>query len=127
MKLIKLIYDNENNDYYLDYFNPDDNMGILGVFLTIDVKCQTSFRKYFFDESCNIIGGNITYLEKEDEDVIIHDMYPDEEGKYPKKIQIPNIEFVKILDTWLDVVCKTKPKEVIIKYENGEFVIETKD
>jgi hypothetical protein len=36
-------------------------------------------------------------------------------------------QFIKLLDDWQEKVCKLKPKEVIIKHENDEFVIETKN
>jgi hypothetical protein len=35
-------------------------------------------------------------------------------------------QFVQLLDDWQEKVCKPMPTEVIIKYENNQFIIETK-
>jgi hypothetical protein len=36
-------------------------------------------------------------------------------------------QLIQLLDDWQEKVCKLKPKEVLIKFENGEFSIETKE
>ena len=36
-------------------------------------------------------------------------------------------QFIKLLTDWEEKVIKKKPKEVTIKYENDQFVFETKD
>jgi hypothetical protein len=122
---VKLIYD--NHDYHIDTFDPSEGIGLLGMFLAVDVKCQEAFRVYFRDETCTTIAGNSTYLEKKKADVIIYDMYPDEVEGSPMQITVPNDEFAMILNTWLDDICKQKPREVIIKHENDRFSIEMKN
>jgi hypothetical protein len=125
MAFIKLMYDPNEKEYCFSSFNSKENLGILGMFLTIDMKCQEKFRQLFYDAKCRAIGGNLTYLEKEKHCVIISDIYV--EGNYPINIEISNKEFSKILDIWLDTVCKCTPTEVIITYENDQFTIETKE
>jgi len=36
-------------------------------------------------------------------------------------------QFIKLLDDWQKKVCKHKPKEVMITFENNQFNIETKN
>jgi hypothetical protein len=43
------------------------------------------------------------------------------------KVTMLRSQLVQLLGEWRDKVCKKAPKEVIIKHENGEFWIETKD
>ncbi len=43
----------------------------------------------------------------------------------PTEVQMTIKQFVQLLDDWENKVCKLRPKEVIIKYEDGEFIIET--
>ena len=123
MASIKLTYD--NHDYHIDTFDPNENISLLGTFLAVDVKCHEAFRTYFHDETCSTIAGNSTYLEKEKTNIIIHDMYPNEIEGYPIKIVIPKDTFATILNVWLDDICKRKPNQVIIKYENEQFIIES--
>lgn len=73
-------------------------------------------------EACS---GNITALEKDGDYIELTDLYSEEE--VPTILRISRNQFVKLLDEWEEKVCKQKPKEVIIKYDNGEFIIETKD
>jgi hypothetical protein len=122
---IKLTYD--NHDYHINIFDPSESIGLFGMFLAVDVKCQEAFRISWCDETCTTIAGNSTYLEKGKTSVIIYDMYPDESEGYPKQITIPNNAFAVILNTWLDDICKQRPKEVIIKHENDKFSIEMKN
>jgi hypothetical protein len=88
MASIKLTYD--NYDYHIGAFDPSESIGLLGMFLAVDVKCQESFRASFHDETCTTIAGNSTYLEKEKTNVIIYDMYPDETEGYPIQVTVPN-------------------------------------
>ena len=36
-------------------------------------------------------------------------------------------QYVQLLDEWENKICKEMPKEVIIKHENDQFIIETKN
>lgn len=126
MEFIKLLLSQNYKGYsYIESSNT--KMGILGLFLTDDVGCSSSpFKEWAFNDNWgDECSGNITGLEKEDNYILLTDLYPDEE--IPINLKMSREQFVKLLDDWQEKVCKLKPKEVIIKYENDEFIIETKD
>jgi hypothetical protein len=123
MEFIKLIispYDSYN-------YNGASNieMNILGNFLSSDVRCQIqSYREWAFNDLYRSACGNITSLDKENGNICLSDLYSEEE--IPTELKMTIQQFVQLLDDWEIKVCKTKPKEVLIKHENGEFIIETK-
>jgi hypothetical protein len=103
-------------------------MDILGTFLMCDVRCNQSslFGRWAVDDSLGMnTGGNVTFLEKRGEYVFLTDQLSEEET--PTELKMTRKQFVEVFDYWLKVICKTKPKEVIIKYENDQFTFETKD
>ena len=57
--------------------------------------------------------------------MLLTDIYS--EYKIPTVLRMKQEQFVHILNEWEERVCKLRPKEVVIKYENGEFIMETKD
>lgn len=132
MNFTKLILDvNYGNYSFRGASNAE--MGILGLFLTDDVGCSEhsyswpSYQDWTLDDSLGeCVSGNITVLEKEGDYVYLTDQCPDPEEKKPAILKISRTQFVKLLDDWREKVCETKPKEVIIKHENDQFVIETK-
>lgn len=101
-------------------------MSILGCFLSSDVRCRTTggFRDWFYNDALEGADGNITSLDKEDNYIILTDLYSEEED--PTKLKMNRNQFIKLLDEWLDVVCINKPTEVIITKVNEEFFLETK-
>ena len=102
-------------------------MTILGRFLTSDVGIGSSgFKKWGLTDSWgDACSGNLTALEKDNDYILLTDLYAEEET--PTELKMTQKQFVQILTDWEEKVCKLKPKEVIIKHENDEFVIETKD
>jgi hypothetical protein len=50
------------------------------------------------------------------------DLYSEEE--MPTQLKISREQFVALFNYWQETVCKLKPKEVLIKFENGEFRME---
>jgi hypothetical protein len=102
-------------------------MEILGLFFSSDVGCSGSlFGRWAVDDSLGTgVSGNITFLEKEGNYIFMSDLYAEEDP--PLELKISRQQFVALFDFWQEKVCKLKPKEVIIKYENGEFSMETKD
>jgi hypothetical protein len=101
---------------------------ILGLFLDQDIGYRPSdfFRDWILsDENAWAVSGNITALEKVDDDIYLTDQYSQEEN--PTELNISRGQLVKLLDEWKEKVYDKKPKEVIIKYENDQFIIETKD
>lgn len=124
VKYIKVFYANHK------YYNYEDassiGMCILGRFLFSDVGGDISFYKeWLLDNKYNSAGGNITELERVGKYVLLTDAYSEED--VPTKVKMTYAQFLQILDDWQEKVCKSKPKEVIIKYENDEFTIETKN
>ena len=123
MLFVRLIYENG----YYDYEDSNDiKMDILGFFLKSDVGCRrSSFKEWGLDDSDIRTNSNITYLEKENGYIYLSDLYSEE--KVPTRLKMSIKQFVQILDDWDTKVCKVRPQEVIIKYENGEYSIETKN
>ena len=102
-------------------------MNILGNFLSCDVgcskQCSPSFQDWALDDKLGMgTSGNITFLEKEGNYIFLTDQCSQEED--PTELKMSRQQFVKLLDEWQEKVCKTKPKEVIIKHESDIFFIE---
>jgi hypothetical protein len=124
MNYVKLIYDNGSYDYK---GGTSTTMQILGHFFSSDVGCHTSlFGKWALDDSLGMgVGGNITFLEKEGNYIYLTDAYSQEE--IPTEVKMTRQQFIQLFNDWQEKVCKLKPKEVIIKYENNQFFIDTHD
>ena len=126
MNYTKLLYDGQ---FYSRKGATSSEMGILGRFLTSDVGCrrqlQPSYQDWALDDSRGLcVSGNITYLEKEGNYIVLSDL--DSEEKKPTTLRISRAQFVQLLDDWQEKVCKHKPQEVIITNKNDQFIIETK-
>lgn len=125
MKFVKLASSSQGGYFCKNASNI--GMTILGRFLSSDVGSGPSGFKEWgtnnnLGEACS---GNLTALEKEDNFILLSDLYSDEE--VPTELKMTRDQFVKLLDDWEEKVCRDKPKEVIIKYDNDEFTIETKN
>lgn len=124
MEFTKLLL-SPNHDIYLFRGASNEEMGIFGLFLTDEVVNDVSYYKeWFFDDKKKCIDGNIISLDKEDNYILLENMYSNEE--IPTILKMTRQQFLKVLDDWEEII-KLKPKEVIIKHENDEFVIETKN
>ena len=112
---------------FYDYYDASCiRMSIPGLFLARDVGGDTSFYKeWFLENKYNSAAGNVIELDKKDGYIMLRDMYSEE--KIPTELKMTCHQFLQLLDGWEQKVIKLKPKEVIIKYENDEFVIETKN
>jgi hypothetical protein len=124
-EFVKLVFDEKLGHYLYKGapYSSSIGMEILGVFLAYDaVSGGVSFKQWALNEAETITGSNATNLEKENKCVLLSDIYSVE--KKPTKLKISLDQFVYLLDHW-NALCKTKQKEVTIKYENGQFVIET--
>jgi len=122
MKFVKSILSLSGGYQYKDA--SDIEMNILGDFLISDVYRPSSFREWFFDQSTPYASGNLTSLKKENGYVFLWELYSEETS--PTKLKVTYFQFLKLLDDWEEKVLKPRPKEVIIKYENDEFTVETK-
>ena len=126
MEFVKLsLSQNYKNYSYIDASSI--KMSILGLFLTDDVGCHSSsFKEWGINDNWgDETNGNTTVLEKDGNYILLSDLYSEEET--PTELKMTQQQFVQILTDWEEKVCKLKPKEVVIKYENDEFFIETQD
>ena len=106
-------------------------MDYLSNFLTSDVCCSSidSYLELAYDPEFHGGCGNATWLEKEDGYMCLSDGIPDPDKPPTEPIwfKIPLPKYVTLLETWREEVCKKRPSEVIIRYENGDFIFETKE
>jgi hypothetical protein len=102
-------------------------MNILGDFLVSDVRCggSESYKEWGLTDKWknDETNGNITALERSGNYILLRDLFSEEE--VPAALKMTREQFGQILTVWEEKVCKLKPKEVIIKYENDQFIIET--
>ena len=126
MEFIKLLL-SQNHKGYLYIDASDVKMSILGLFLTDDIGCSPSpFKEWAFnDDWGDACSGNITGLEKEGDYILLTDLYSDEE--VPTTLKMTRKQYVQVITEWEEKVCKLKPKNVTITYENDQFIMETKD
>lgn len=125
MEFIKLIISPSRHYRYEDASN--EEMTILGHFLATDVGYHpSSFKEWGFNDNWgDATNGNLTALEKDDNYILLSDLYSEQEN--PVELRMTREQYVQVITDWEEKVCKLMPKEVLIKYENDEFVIETKD
>ncbi|HSC25220.1 MAG TPA: hypothetical protein VLB80_03340 [Candidatus Babeliales bacterium] len=126
MSFVKLcLKQNYGNYSYKD--SSEDGMYILGFFLTDDVGCSSSpFKEWALNDNWgDACSGNITGLEKEGHYILLSDLYSEE--AVPTVLKLTKEQYKQILTDWKEKVCKLMPKEVIIIYDNDQFIIETKD
>lgn len=130
MEFIHLVVSDSGRYRYNNASNIE--MNILGHLLASDIGCSLrsnkspTFKDWALDDSLgDCLSSNLTRLEKEGNYIFLTDIYSDEE--VPTEFKISRQQFAKLFDDWQEKVCKRNPKEVIIKYDNDEFIIETKD
>ncbi|HRN77921.1 MAG TPA: hypothetical protein PLU71_01665 [Candidatus Dependentiae bacterium] len=126
MEFVKLLLNDRG--YYSYQGASNVEMSDISFFLTDDVGCsgRESFREFALNDNETGTSSNATHLEKEDGYILLSSLHA-EDLDNPIEFKIPIKMFIKLLDDWQEKVCKLKPKEVIIKHENGEFIIETKE
>ena len=124
MSYVKIIY-NKSSYYYKKASN--EKMAILGIFLTSNVGYYpSSFKEWGTnDDWGDETNGNSIALKKEGDYILLSDLYSEEET--PTILKMTRKQYVQVITDWEEKVCKLKPNEVIIKYENDQFIIETKD
>jgi hypothetical protein len=105
------------------------DISTLGQLFTSDLGCPgTSLDYWIFDDEQGLItSGNSIELEKEDDYIYLSNMY--DERKIPTRLKISRRNLFNLLYDWQNKVCKKKPQpqEVIIKYENDIFTLDTID
>lgn len=125
MEFAKLLLTREWNSYTCTEAS-NIEMIILGNLLADDVRDNTlSYKQTLADDKLRGQGGNFIFLEKENGYVLLSDLYSEE--AIPTEFKISRQQFIQLLDDWEEKVCKHMPKEVIIKYDNNQFILEIND
>ena len=123
MEFVKFIL--SSNGRYSYKGGSSIKMDILGSFLASDVYYPVSFIEYALNDWEQYTSSNITALEKDNGYILLTDLYSDE--KVPTVVKMTQNQFVQILTEWEERVLKLKPKEVLIKCQNDQFIIETQE
>lgn len=98
-------------------------MDILGLFLANDAGSSSeSFKEWALNPLSTSTNSNITTLEKEDDEIILGDLYSEQDDGGPF-LKISHDEFIKILNEWA-VICKEKPAEILLIREGNKFRFE---
>lgn len=112
LELNQRAYDAKN---YLDHY-----LYTLATFLTDDVG-STGFYKRWFYSSQDLTCGNMTCLEKLDNNIIEISMAPGlDEGRHICLITSEN--FIQLLNEWEKICINDVPK-VILYEENNQFLL----
>lgn len=122
MESVKFFLDISYGDYSSQNAS-NIEMCILGNFLASDVYHPISYIEYVLNQGEDYTSSNSTALVKENGSILLTDLYSEE--SIPTVLKMTCAQFVQLLIDWEEKVCKLKPKEVIIKYENDQFIIET--
>ena len=125
MEFVQLELSPYGSHFYKNASN--EKMAILGLFLTSNVGYYpSSFKEWGInDDWGDETNGNSIALKKENNYILLSDLYSEE--KIPTVLEMTRQQYVQIITDWEEKVCKLMPKDVIITYDNDEFVIKTKD
>ena len=113
-------------DFYYSYKEADTvEMCIIGSFLTSDVGSglDSSYQDWFYNDTHEVGGGNATNLEKDGDFILLTDEYPVEKFAHIV-VTMRRAQFIKLLNDWKEIVCKNRPQELILRYENDEYTLE---
>jgi len=127
MNSVKFFLNVKDNDYSSKSAS-NIEMCILGNFLASNIGCNypSSFKEWGINDRWgDETTGNLTFLEKHGNYILLSDLYSEEE--IPTKLKMTREEYVQVITDWAEKVCRLKPKEVIIKHENNQFIMETKN
>ncbi len=101
----------------------DDAMYILGSFLASDVRGSgNSFGEWLDMEDNFCCSGNITYLEKEGNEIWLSDLYGEEDPPL-HYCKLTREQFLYILDTWKKLY-KQNPEEIILTKDGDDIKME---
>jgi hypothetical protein len=103
----------------------DHSMYVLGECLVSDVRYGGGKRRinWIKDERYQAGSSNLTFMEKDNGNILIGNLFDKDPYEYAFEAPIPVI--IDLLEQW-DTVCKTNPDEVTVYYENGKFRVEGK-
>lgn len=121
----------KHNKVYCSQESSDIKMCILSHFLTDDVSCSSieSYIGLAYDPEFRGGCANATCMEKENGYVSIClevDVREEEDQANAIWLKLTIEQYINILENWRDKVCKERPSEVIIRYENDKFAFDIK-
>lgn len=119
MKLHGKIKFKKFNNYYEMIESSNQQLFILGLFLTDDYQRNPNFFKNWLNNYNQNTGGNVTILIKENQNIIIGWDISDTFLKLEKEI------FLNLLNEW-DKILKEKPDEVTITWDGKEVRFDKK-
>lgn len=128
MEHLELSYDGRHYNYK---YSTNVEMEILGFFLSRGAWLDVALFKEWAiankeDPQSKFsygIGANITYLEEDEGYIFVQDTACKE--KNPLRLKMFKSQFIQLLDDWDEKVCKKRPQVVLIKHENGQFIMDT--
>src|SRR5579871_1351100 len=109
---------NIGNSYTCDN-GSDLKMELLGLFLADDISCHNIIflRNWILNPQYTETETNITTLEKQGDYIILKDLFP-QEGYEHAMCKMTAPQLLQLIHDWEDLVCRQKPKEVTILYDN---------
>ena len=124
MQYVNLIY---NNDFYNYNGGSDVEIEILGGFLSSDIGCHgiSMLKRWIYDEKYTTLETNTTDLEKQGDYIILRDLFPQERYKH-SSCKMTAIQLFQLIHDWQEKVCKHKPQEVTIIFNNNECSMDIK-
>lgn len=108
-------------------FASNVGMSVLGTFLTSDATRPSSikfFREWIFDDRYKDTGGNLSFLEKENDAIIIGSSYAD--FPYGFIFECSKQQLAGILNRWKELIA-LQPQEIIIAKNGDTFTLEGRD
>ncbi len=109
---------------YTFYYMDNIEMCLLGNFLSSDVCSNASSFKDWFYSDYETTGSNITYLEKEGDEIWLSDFLSEEDPPL-HYCKLTRKQFIYILDTW-EKLYKQSPEEIIITKDGDTIKMEGK-
>jgi hypothetical protein len=93
---------------------------IIGGMLTSSiVSYSEDFKRWVLNNLTNKTAGNITFLDKEGDYIILRDRYSEEPEQGPE-VYIPKSEMLRLLDWW-EQVWKHKPAQAHLIFDGEVF------
>ena len=119
------------HELYTIYDTSNQSMYILGSFFS-DIGNRQDLIYFFenwpFDENeSDCINTNATCIEKEDRLIYLTSSIPGDDGYDNTALIMTYQQFSELMHNWQEKVCKSKPEEIMITYDNNQFNLETKE
>ncbi len=114
---------------YTHYEASDESMYLLGSFFS-DIRCDNDsvlfFQQWPFDDSqSDSISTNAIHLEKNNHCIYLKSAIQGDNDYNNVELILSDQQFGQLMHNWHEKICKHKPQEIIITYDNNQFIIET--